>query len=457
MVLKPWIVLGVLLVGLVEAIALVKKPLPLAAMTASDSEHNSISLSAEHNAIQASEHLSRGIKLHASVLALGESRTPVEIPDLFRPIYSHPSFNSQRLDQQLALYADFLATWGPPDVLVVGSSRSLQGVDPVVLEQTLKEQGYSNLTVFNFGINGATAQVVDLLLRRVLSPEHLPQLIVWADGSRAFNSGRPDVTFNGIAASDGYKRLAEGDRPIEQPQMRSRSELPSPPLNVCSDIWVDPIVDLASPAFEGPVISASEQNAVTQEVTLAHRFEANLPCHQPRFGSTTAVPSEESQPEGQPAPDLTAILSSRQDEELDSRGFLPISTRFDPATYYQTHPVVAGQYDGSYVPFQLEGEQMEAMRSVAAFARDRQIPLVFVNLPLSQDYLDATRRSYEQQFRQHMQQLASQEGFIFRDLLQQWPTQNDYFADPSHLNRYGAQAVATHLAKDLGMPWSIFQ
>ena len=61
------------------------------------------------------------------------------------------------------------------------------------------------IDAFHFGINGATAQVVDFMLRHVLKPSELPKLILWADGSRGFNSGRDDATFGVIADSPGYK------------------------------------------------------------------------------------------------------------------------------------------------------------------------------------------------------------------------------------------------------------
>lgn len=139
--------------------------------------------------------------------------TPV-VPDPRLFFSDYPSFNSQRLDQQLALYTRYLAVTGIPDVLIIGSSRSLQGVDPIALQAALVSQGYPRLRIYNLGINGATAQVVDLVIRRLLSPEHLPPLIIWADGLRAFNSSRPDATYNSIIASPGYERLLTGDRPI---------------------------------------------------------------------------------------------------------------------------------------------------------------------------------------------------------------------------------------------------
>ncbi|MCU0571115.1 MAG: hypothetical protein MUF49_31690, partial [Oculatellaceae cyanobacterium Prado106] len=53
---------------------------------------------------------------------------PLLLPDLLFPPYDFPSFNSQRLDQELQLYYRYLQRYGRPDVMIVGSSRSLQGV-----------------------------------------------------------------------------------------------------------------------------------------------------------------------------------------------------------------------------------------------------------------------------------------------------------------------------------------
>ena len=111
------------------------------------------------------------------------------------------------LDEQFALYRSYVATLGPPDILIIGSSRGLQGLDGKRLQFDLNRRGFSGVRVFNFGINGATAQVVNLQLRELLTRDQLPNVMVWADGSRAFNSGREDRTFSRIRNSPGYERL----------------------------------------------------------------------------------------------------------------------------------------------------------------------------------------------------------------------------------------------------------
>ncbi|NJK33709.1 MAG: hypothetical protein HC919_01480 [Oscillatoriales cyanobacterium SM2_2_1] len=95
------------------------------------------------------------------------------------------------------------------DVLIVGSSRALRGIDPTALEQSLTTRGIAQVRVFNLGIDGATARVAELKLTRILGDRTLPRLVIWADGLRAFNSSRRDSTYEEIAASEGYGALAQ--------------------------------------------------------------------------------------------------------------------------------------------------------------------------------------------------------------------------------------------------------
>jgi hypothetical protein len=315
-----------------------------------------------------------------------------------------PSFNSQVLDQQLARYQAYVQVMGVPDSLIVGSSRALQGIDPIALQQALARQGYPQRRIYNFGVNGATAQVVELLLRQLLPPEQLPRLIVWADGARALNSGRSDRTYEAIQRSLGYRHLQAGNYPT---RMSARSAT---------------VV----------VYSACRESISTLN-------ESSPPPFCPPGVLRFTLPS--SQPP-QMASDLRV-----------ASGFSVVSNRFSPATYYQRFPRIAGQYDGDYRSFTLQGAQSEATVRVARWLRSRGVALIFVNLPLTDDYLDPVRRSRDSMFRSHMLSLARQEGFWFRNLDRGALKQPGYFADPSHLNQFGAIAVAEQLAKDPTIPW----
>ncbi|NJP08488.1 MAG: hypothetical protein HC866_02585 [Leptolyngbyaceae cyanobacterium RU_5_1] len=339
------------------------------------------------------------------------------------PQLDYPTFNSQQLDRQLQRYLAYLARFGPPDILIVGSSRALQGVDPVTLSKALAQQGYPNLQVFNFGINGATAQVVDWVLRRLLTPDQLPRIIVWADGARALNSGRMDQTFHKITTSQGYKMLSSGVRP-PIPQAGG-FELGQ----ICMDML--PVII--------PAPSRSQDNNVTPTGAKNLPSAKNLPCNQPLKVLVHQA----------------AVNRPTQTLDQEALGFQVVNTRFNPKTYFQRYPEVPGGYDTNYRDFTLEGRQTEAFDRVIRFANSRKISLVFVNLPLTSTYLDLARSAYEGQFRSRMQRFAHAQKLQFQDLVAQRSlNQNHYFADPSHLNRYGAIAVATQISQKLTTSFS---
>lgn len=331
---------------------------------------------------------------------------------------NYPTFNSDILDEQLGLYLSYIEAMGRPDILIVGSSRAIQGVDPRVLRQGLAARGLSGLTVFNFGINGATAQVVRFQLQELLGPEHLPRMILWADGVRAFNSGRVDRTYTEIVQSPGYQRLASGVRPQLSSGTREEAIASSSPGEY---------------QFQPMSLSASSDSREVKDLSLQDLIDS-----EDRNSSTIATGVRRASPLGL---------------AIDAYGFHPVATRFNPSRYYSQRSRVAGRYDGDYANFQLGGVQGSALQSVAAFARSRQIPLVIVNLPLTDDYLDATRSAREVEFRQYMRRMSAQ-AFLWRDLSTvRGLKRNEYFEDPSHLNQLGAAAVARSLAADPNIPW----
>lgn len=354
------------------------------------------------------------------------------------------SFDNQIFDEQLLLYLSYVAAVGPPDVLIIGSSRALVGVDPRQLQQALAAQGRGNLKVFNFGVNGATAKIIDFQLRQLLTPEQMPRLIIWADGVRALNSGRVDRTYNSLVASQGYQQLMAGDRP-RLPQ------IPVDTADACDDIPQ----------------STLSQTTQKQSTTSSDSASSTAPLERWRLTrvsldlTTNPTPSPDkrlllTQLVGAQAPMrlmLVRNVTGYSSLAIDANGFLPLDSRFDPQTYYQKNPRVAGRYDADYQPFSLAGQQAVALNSIKAFARQQQIPLVFISLPLSQDYLDSVRLSRERQFQQMMQQQQVGGGFVFIDLSGQWLNQNQYFADPSHINRYGAAALSSQLATNNQIPW----
>jgi hypothetical protein len=294
------------------------------------------------------------------------------------PLEPFSTLSAPQIDRQLERYLRYLAQQGRPDVLIIGSSRALQGVDPTALQTALADAGYPHLKVFNFGINGATAQVEQLLMSRLIKPEQWPRLIVWADGVRAFNSGRPDLTYRKIQASPGLQQLAMGHSPQLVPKQQGQS------------------------------------------------------------------------PTGKSIGDQrTTIEDPRQ-----SQGLQIVTEVFVPEQYFQHFPKIAGTYDRDYVDFDLTGAQAKATAALLETTRRRQIPVVFVNLPLTDIYLDGDRGKHEREFRRYKQQLADLGQLTFIDLAQAWPDRYAYFADPSHINQHGAKAVGERLGAQLAVQFA---
>lgn len=368
----------------------------------------------------------------------------------------YPTFNSQQFDQKIALYHQRLVESGPPDVLVIGSSRALRGVDPEALRRSLAELGYSDVEVFNFGVNGATAQVVNLILQQVLTPDQLPKLLLWADGARAFNSGGVDVTYDGIVASEGYRQMLTGalPSPTSSSYRFAGSGMGTAPQTggiaatltanyQAFDRWLSQRVGTVSTVYQ-------------ERDRLKSLFQQQVGTLLPATEATTAIGvMTETEPLGGEQQNIPQAAPANSQSLMDFDGFLPLSIQFNPATYYQEYARVPGDYDSDYESFRIAGNQAEALQSLLQFTQSRKIPIVFVNLPLTQEYLDPIRAGYEQEFKQYMLELSvSQPGFIFRDLGQLWLEQHDYFSDPSHLNRYGAYEISNRLAQDPLIPWA---
>jgi hypothetical protein len=340
------------------------------------------------------------------------------------------SFNNSLLEQKLAQYQLRCLQQGVPDVLIVGSSRALRGVNPEVLQRSLtliRQDSTSNSRspqIYNFGINGATAKVVDLILRQLLTSQQLPKLVIWADGARAFNSGKVDRTYETIAASDRYQQLA-----IIADRDRPNSSL----------FQVQSTVKTTYQAIDDRI----DRSLVNISPAYAHRdlLKTWLQTKIPTLGQLAD------------SPNLVDLEVSINDRDIDNDGFLALEAQFDPNTYYQKYTKVTGYSDADYANFQLLGSQDRALQQITDLLAVRKIPLVFVNMPLSDIYLDKIRRQHETNFKQYMQTLMEKNRLTFIDMDGFLNKQYDRFSDPSHLNQLGASEVSRYLGQTTSIPW----
>jgi Protein of unknown function (DUF1574) len=336
------------------------------------------------------------------------------------------SFNNALLEEKLAQYQLHCLQQGVPDVLIVGSSRALRGIDPEILRRNLAPD-QPTLKVYNFGINGATAQVVDLILRQLLTPQQLPKIVIWGDGARAFNSGRTDRTYQTIAQSDRYRQLAlmSGMKNSDSSLLQAQSSFQNTYQAI--DTGLDLQLAKVSPAYH-----------------QRDRLKSWLRNRVPFVVQITNSSSDSS------SLDPSASINER---DIDASGFLPLSLQFDPATYYQKYTKVTGNSDGDYANFQISGNQELAFQQVIDLLANRKIPLVFVNMPLSDLYLDEVRLRHDLVFKQYMEKLMDTDQLTFVDLDGLLNQQYDKFSDPSHLNQFGAKEVSQYLAQVKTIPW----
>ena len=346
-----------------------------------------------------------------------------------------PNYKNVLLGQKLDLLNWHLSVFRqPPDVMIVGSSRALRGIDPTILEESLAQRGYKGVQVFNMGINGATAKTVNLQIAQILDSGELPKMIIWADGVRAFNSNRQDLTFKEIASSPGFAEI--------NAQITSQSDPNSTKESTNNNgIGTHPTGNQLS---ERPAEKFLENILLLPLATYANRDQLRSTMLD-RYNQFSKKFSNSSA--------IIAASIPKGKMEMDSKGFLALSVIFDPKTYFQVHPFVSGENDSDYHNFDLSGEQMDAFNSLSNFCQQHKIRLVFVNMPLHSIYLDATRTKYDAIFSTRMHELASAWDFYYIDLSQAWRDRSDNFSDPSHLNRYGAIAVAQELAANPVIPW----
>jgi hypothetical protein len=255
-----------------------------------------------------------------------------------------------------------------------------------------------------------------MILRRSIEPTQLPKLVIWADGARAFNDGRPDRTFNTITTSVGYRQLPGGE---------NSTITTAQPLVIDGYETVDRSLNKGLAQLFSSYERRDLLKARLQEITPSWQTASN--------SSSPAVRAA--------------------GEQMDATGFLPISLTFDPNTYYQQYAKVSGDSDGDYTSFTLTGSQDLATRKTIDFLQQRRIPLVFVNIPLSDRYLDKVRQGYEFTFKQYMQGLAQEGHLQFVDLVGSWMQDYGLYSDPSHLNRAGAVQVSTYLVRNAPINW----
>lgn len=85
--------------------------------------------------------------------------------------------NHIQFEYQLKRLAAFVEEHGKPDCFILGTSQSLRGIDPEVLNPDIQQLSGENLTCFNFSIVGVNLST-NLLFAEILQREYAPRLFI---------------------------------------------------------------------------------------------------------------------------------------------------------------------------------------------------------------------------------------------------------------------------------------
>jgi hypothetical protein len=195
-------------------------------------------------------------------------------------------------------------------------------------------------------------------------------VIIWADGARAFNSGRVDVTFNAIAASEGYRELGRRNPDVVETAAAEEN----------GD-------ELAAGADPTPIGEALRDSYQALDATLSNQLGERSAIYADRDQVKALVRDYLLTPLVAPialsidedaAAQNTSDMPIPEGSRIDFDGFLALDVRFNPATYFQLYARVAGAYDSDYERLCFAGDQQTAaFEQLLDYTQAQQIPVIF--------------------------------------------------------------------------------
>jgi len=129
---------------------------------------------------------------------------------------------------------------------------------------------------------------------------------------------------------------------------------------------------------------------------------------------------------------------------LQAVGFQPVEQRLTPSSANRL-----GDRDTPRT-FSLQGNPNRALHRLAQFSQQQDMAIAVVPLPLSRQSLNSERYRQEQSFRTYLNVAAQMTPLSLIELpgkAQVW--QDELFAEPDRLNRYGAAVLAWQIGQSI--------
>lgn len=205
---------------------------------------------------------------------------------------------------------------------------------------------------------------------------------------------------------------------------------------------------------QGPCQTQDGQSAALVQAAPAwlQQVQADQTARRANRGPSPVRRLQNSTVASAPLPSITLPnwpQSQASQRFLQAMGFQSVSQRLG-VTQPSGRPWLRGDQDRNYRNFSLQGEQNRALHRLVKFGQQQEMAIAFVQLPLSQQYLDIERRSREEAFRTYLDVAAQMTPLNLVALPDEGlPWNEALFARPHHLNRYGAAVLSWQIGQSL--------
>lgn len=304
-----------------------------------------------------------------------------------------------------------------PDVLYIGSSRTVYAVDAALIDRLIRQRGGPGTLSCNAGVFGATFEEDYYTLKRFFEDGYVPKLVVetlWEfnlnDRARPPADGLPSALRRIQAVAD----LA--DLPALRP------ELDAQPAAAAAPGAFDFALAKLLPMY-------GDREGLLQRVCIIRSF-SQCAAHTLSVGS----------------------LDQRRYQSADRQGFVGVTDESlampypgGPADWPAAERAYLARYN---YDFHIGGTQPQWLARLIALAQSRQVPIVLITTPLHPLYFQYALSGPGDwpAIIGYLRTFAAAHGVAFYDESQAAGYEDGDFWEPSHLNATGARKFSTWLA-----------
>jgi hypothetical protein len=314
-----------------------------------------------------------------------------------------------------------------PDVIFAGSSRTVYGVSPQVVDATILNQTSQHVLSCNLATFGSTIDHDYFMLKKLIEDGYTPKVLVE-------NAWEYTLNVKAAGSSDGRSAADRGSIMFDEaPYLANLSDL--------SDVRQ---------------VFKNGSSATFKTINFA--ASRLLPMYGDRYGilqalcnGTTIGPCSASLPG-------TDAVSTQRYLSADAYGFVPLVGQslgsLTTAQYYRAGHGEYPQYTKNLQNFTVGGQQITYLKQLIALAQAHHVQVVLVTSPLDPVYFDylPSPSVWDDVIAPYWRKVAAESHITYYD--ESHATgYNDYdWWDPEHLDAAGAYVFSTWLATNVVEP-----